>query len=323
MRGTSAGRGRWSAPRSSTAYDPLSARIPGAVGRVGSGDIAPAPMPIPAKDLSEIERLTRDVERLAAGPGRAAGPVPPAPPRPTGYLAATRTATYGFLAALPLFVLYEVGILLANGGQMQAVRVGADVWLKSLLAWFGGTGWAALGAAVVLVGAVVLWAERKRKPPLVGRYFGGIVAEGLVYAVVLAFVVGGTVGLLFGAWAWPAAQVGGGGLRLPLQLALSIGAGLYEELVFRVLLVGGLFLVVRRFVPGRAGAYAVAALVGAFVFSAVHHLGPFGDPFTLHVFTFRFLFGLALNAVFLVRGFAVAAWAHALYDVLVVTGSFG
>ncbi|MEM6619616.1 MAG: hypothetical protein AAF631_09965, partial [Pseudomonadota bacterium] len=35
-----------------------------------------------------------------------------------------------------------------------------------------------------------------------------------------------------------------------------------------------------------------------------------GDPFTRHVFTFRFLFGLALNAVFLWRGFALAAWTH-------------
>ena len=248
----------------------------------------------------------------------------PTSPAPAGYRAATRTATYGFLAALPLFVLYEVGILLANGGQIQQIRVGADVWLKTLLAALGGTGWMALGAVVLLAGAAVLWAERKRRPPLRARYFGWIVAESLVYAVVLAFVVGGTVGLLFGVWATPAnalAQLA----RLPLglQLALSIGAGLYEELVFRVLLVGGLFLVARRFMPEGWQAYAVAAVVGAFLFSLVHYVGTFGDPFTLPSFTFRFLFGLALNGVFLVRGFAVAAWTHALYDVLVVVGAFG
>ena len=72
--------------------------------------------------------------------------------------------------------------------------------------------------------------------------------------------------------------------------------------------------------PDRRRAYIIAAVVGAVVFSAVHHIGAFGDPFTLPVFTFRFLFGLALNAVFLLRGFALAAWTHALYDVLVVTG---
>ena len=248
----------------------------------------------------------------------------PAPPRqPTGYAEVTRTATYGFLAALPLFVLYEVGILLANAGTPGAIRVGADVWLKSILAWFGGTGWAALGAVVLLIGLGVWWRERDRRPPLVPRYFLWIVGESLLYAVVLAYLVSGTVGLIFGAWATPAlalAQLSEMGLGL--QLALSIGAGLYEELVFRVLLVGGLFwLLTRGAGRSRTSAYWIAALVGAAVFSGVHHIGTFGDPFTLPTFTFRFLFGLALNAVFLLRGFAVAAWAHALYDVLVVTGS--
>ncbi|HEX7069526.1 MAG TPA: CPBP family glutamic-type intramembrane protease, partial [Rhodothermales bacterium] len=61
------------------------------------------------------------------------------------------------------------------------------------------------------------------------------------------------------------------------------------------------------------------SLIGAIIFSAVHYTGPLGDPFTLSSFTFRFLFGLALNVLFLWRGFGVAAWTHALYDVFVVT----
>lgn len=265
-------------------------------------------MPSPA---DEIARLHTEAD----------APLPP-PPRPTGYAAVTRTATYGFLAALPLFVFYEVGVLLANRGPGE-IRVGADVWLKTLLAAVGVSGWAALGGVVLLIGLAVWWRERRQRPALVPRYFGYLVAESLVYAVVLAVLVGGAVGALFGAWLWPdlaLAQLAR--LGLGLQLALSIGAGLYEELVFRVILVGGLFLLLHRVLPvERRRAYVVAAVVGAAVFSAVHHLGPYGDPFTLPVFTFRFLFGLALNAVFLLRGFALAAWTHALYDVLVVTGS--
>jgi hypothetical protein len=70
-------------------------------------------------------------------------------------------------------------------------------------------------------------------------------------------------------------------------------------------------------------AYIIVALVGALLFSAVHYIGALGDAFTLSSFTFRFLFGLALNAVFLIRGFGVAAWTHALYDVMIVTGFLG
>lgn len=279
-------------------------------------------MPSPADEIARLAAQT--APPTGAPPGSTAAP--PAAVRPTGYLDVTRTATYGFLAALPLFVLYEVGVLLANRGPGE-IRVGADVWLKTLLALLGGTGWMALGAAVLAVGVVVFWRDRERRPPIVPRYFGLLVAESLVYAVVLALVVGGAVGALFGAWpvALPdlaLAQLAE--LGLGLQLALSIGAGLYEELVFRVVLVGGLFWLAHRLGGAeRRRAYVVAAVVGAAVFSAVHHVGPFGDPFTVSVFTFRFLFGLALNAVFLLRGFALAAWTHALYDVLVVTGAFG
>ena len=272
----------------------------------------------------EIARIAAEVSRGDASP--AAAPLPVAAP-PRGYLAATRTPTYGFLAALPLFVLYEVGVLATNGGSAAQVRVGADVWLKTLLAWFGVGGWAALGGIVLLIGIGVFVAERTRRPAIVPAYFGGIVGESLVYALVLAALVGGVVGALFGGALWPAALPAMAQMGIPgglgMQLALSIGAGLYEELVFRVLLVGGLAWGLRRVVKLPAGrALLVAAVVGAVVFSAVHHLGPYGEAFTLSAFTFRFLFGLALNGVFLVRGFALAAWTHALYDVLVVSGWF-
>jgi hypothetical protein len=271
----------------------------------------------------EIARLSRDVAAMTAGGAPAAAAAAAVPAPAWTYRSATRTATYGFFAALPLFLLYEVGVLFTSAGA-SGIRVGADVWLKSLLAAVGLNGWAALGGVVLLLGAVVVWAERRRRPPMRASYFGGIIAESVLYAVVLALVVGTAVGLLFNTWAAPAAMMqAADGFSLPLKLALSIGAGLYEELVFRVLLVGGLFLVLRKLMPGRAGAYLLAAFVGAAIFSFVHYLGPYGDPFALSSFTFRFLFGLALNAVFLVRGFAVAAWTHALYDVLVVSGAFG
>ena len=247
---------------------------------------------------------------------------------PLTYPQATRTATYGFLSALPLLVLYEGLIVLVGHGEVMRVRVGADVWIKQALAALGASGGLALGAVVLLVGGAVLYAEREKRVPLRARYFGWMVAESAAYAVVLAFVIGGAVAVFFAGLpgsAAPAAmavQVAEPGFGA--RLALSIGAGLYEELVFRVLLVGGLYLVLRRLFPARRrAAYLGAAVLGAFLFSAVHYTGLLGDPFTLGSFTFRFLFGLALSGLFLGRGFGVAAWTHALYDVMVVTGLLG
>ena len=235
------------------------------------------------------------------------------------YHRVTRTATYGFLSALPLLLLYEGLVVFASEGQIASVRVGAEVWLRSLLALIGGAGFAVLGLVVILVGIGILLYERKRNIPLRARYFGWMGAESAAYAVVLAVLISGTVGQLF-AVVPPGGMAGEG---LWTQIGLSVGAGVYEELFFRVLLVGGLFVLLRALMESPIAAYVVAALVGAAIFSGVHHLGPYGDPFTLGVFTFRFLFGLALNVLFLWRGFGVTAWTHALYNVMVVTGVLG
>ena len=52
--------------------------------------------------------------------------------------------------------------------------------------------------------------------------------------------------------------------------------------------------------------------------SAIHHIGVMGDPFTLGTFLFRFFAGILLAVIFHVRGFAVAVYTHAIYDIFVM-----
>mgnify|MGYP006272430869 FL=1 len=232
------------------------------------------------------------------------------------YHQATSTATYGFLSALPLFVLYEVLIVAANTRTLAEVRISAEIWMKDVLALIGATDPLMMAVVVAVIGVGVFAWDRSRTIPLRANYFAGIIAESTLYAVVVAFLASGLVGMIFNAAPQPAGS-------LPLQLALSIGAGLYEELLFRVLLVGGLALILRHLMANPRAAYPTAAIVGALLFSAVHYIGPLGDVFLLSSFTFRFVFGLLLNVLFLWRGFGVAAWTHALYDVLLVVGLLG
>ena len=235
------------------------------------------------------------------------------------YLNATRTATYGFISALPLFLLYEVSIVFVNHGSSAGVRVGADVWMKQLLVAVGGPGMIAVGVAVLAIGVLIFFRDRKLDIPLRASFIAGIVGESVLYAILVALLVSTAVSLLLAMALQSQIQEMG----LFAQLSLSLGAGLYEELVFRVILVGGLFWLLNKLGARRRTAYVVAAIVGALLFSAVHYIGVFGDPFAVGSFLFRFLFGLAMNVLFLVRGFGVTAWTHALYDVMVVTGMLG
>jgi len=232
------------------------------------------------------------------------------------YHRATRSATYAMWSALPLFLLYELMIVAVNSGAQAPLRVGAEVWIKELVALTGASGGLTLVILAVGGGITAFVLDRNRSIPLRGSYFVGLVGESAVYAIGLAILVSNVVASLFAAVPPPEG-------RLWTQFALSIGAGLYEELFFRVLLVGGLALLARLFTDDVVAAYVLAALVGAALFSLAHYVGPLGDPFALPSFTFRFAFGLALNAIFLGRGFGVAAWTHALYDIMIVVGVFG
>ncbi len=108
-------------------------------------------------------------------------------------------------------------------------------------------------------------------------------------------------------------------MSLPARLMLSLGAGLYEELLFRVALVSALANGARLVLGwSRTTAGAIAVIVGALIFSAFHYVGPYGEDWALQSFTFRAIAGLMFSALYLTRGFGITAWTHAMYDVLVL-----
>jgi hypothetical protein len=102
---------------------------------------------------------------------------------------------------------------------------------------------------------------------------------------------------------------------------MSLGAGFYEELMFRVLLFGGGVLFVRLVFGGIVKFVVVCfwALLTAAIFSAWHYIGPHGDPWDVRTFVFRWVCGLVFTFIYAFRGFAPAVWTHALYDIWVMT----
>lgn len=233
------------------------------------------------------------------------------------YARDSRSITYGVLASLPLLVLYEALIAYSFYVLGQPVRIMPDVWLKDTLSLVGIRSTIALSGAVIVIGAALLLYDRKRhgKTTFRASYFWGILGESSLYALLSGLLVATAVGRLF-------AMMAPSDLGFITTFALSLGAGLYEELVFRVLLVGALFALFRRLMKHLQVAYLLAAVLGALLFSAVHYVGALGDAFTLPSFTFRFLMGLLFSVLYLTRGFAVTAWTHALYDVFLLLGLF-
>lgn len=231
------------------------------------------------------------------------------------YFSNTHTLLYSFLLSLPLFLIYEGLILISQPNAEHIVRISVDVWMKSLFTYFGVNAVSFSLLVMMLLGFFILYKERERLKELRFSYFLIMFFECLVYAIVVAFISNMLVSLIFNMSASDPVQ----SLSYLQKLALSLGAGLYEELFFRVILVS-LFVLIFNKVFGKKWAAVIAAVtLSALLFSAVHYMGSMGDMFTFSSFAYRFLFGLILNGLYVWRGFGIAAWTHALYDVLVIS----
>ena len=248
-------------------------------------------------------------------------------PVQSSYWVETRAPRYSLSFAFPLLILYEALALLLSDADAAGVRNGADVLLKSLFVGLGGReGLTVFGLLLVGGGASLVWRDVRRSGGIRPRYFMLMAGEAVAYALIFGFAASVLTVLLLPTVALVGSSVEGAAqfstqLSLPTQLMISLGAGIYEELLFRVLLVSGLALLAGRlFRWTRWKANLFAILLGALIFSAFHYIGPYGEPLALTSFTFRAIAGLLFSGLYVSRGFGITAWTHALYDVFLAVG---
>ncbi|HEY3934928.1 MAG TPA: CPBP family intramembrane glutamic endopeptidase [Gemmatimonadales bacterium] len=232
------------------------------------------------------------------------------------YYVDSRRARYSVLFAAPLLIAYEVLAWALSNPAAPGVRNGADVLLKAPFARLAGV--RGVIAFDVLLAAFGIWLVvrdwRRNRGPLRPAVFAGMFAE----SVALAVVVGGVLRFATAALLHYFVLARPAGLDVPTELMVSLGAGIYEELLFRVILVGGLSLLATRVFGWKPrGAGVFAAVLSALLFSSFHYIGAYGDTLKMSSFVFRFLAGLVFSTLYLLRGFGITAWTHSLYDIIV------
>lgn len=229
------------------------------------------------------------------------------------YFRATRHPWACLVFLLPLLIVYEGGVLFLGGTQPGSLRGGADEWLRLALSRYGlGQEWIAplILVAVLLVRSSFAWKDKPTEPLAVCF---GMMLESVVYAVGLWAIAKNFVPLLQ-QWGVPTASIDS---RAPAgEVIRYIGAGIYEEVLFRLGLFSGLCALLRVVLVPSIAAVTLSAVGAALLFAAAHHVGPHGEEVEGVRFLFRVTAGLFFTALYVFRGFGVAVGAHAAYDIL-------
>ena len=213
------------------------------------------------------------------------------------------------ILVFPLFLIYQIGILTGRGqnGVDFLTRALIDLGKRDV------TNYLITMSVLLVVYAAVLVLLRKRGS-FSPQAFGPMLLESSIYALVMGsiilFVMQKFLGVLPGLFI---------GVRNPIDVVvISAGAGFHEELIFRVILMGGMAWLLTG-LTGKKRAWLIALAASSVLFSIAHHIGPAGEAFTFSAFVYRSLAGVFFALVYQMRGFAVAAWTHALYDLYVLS----
>jgi len=275
------------------------------------------------------------------------------------YLERTSRPIYALVFLLPFIIFYELGTILINTDVLNQTqdRVVAFIWLQSFLDEYLGLGskfaWVAPPLTVVIVLVALQLSSRKRwyfaindiwpmtvecillAIPLIvlslllsgpAKPNGKInqVAYSLTQAQIEALPSCSSVDsddLLLAA-----AEINSGRLRgksLLANIVTGIGAGIYEELIFRLVLMCILMILFQDLMRfDHKNSIVLSVLISAALFSAHHHIvfvnGQFAPtaPFNWTEFGFRTIAGVYFAILFAIRGFGVTAGTHAFYDII-------
>jgi membrane protease YdiL (CAAX protease family) len=165
--------------------------------------------------------------------------------------------------------------------------------------------------ALALIGILLAWhIARRDKWTVQLNTVIGMYMESVLLALPLLALAAALARLRIGP------LLAGGDESLINGVVITMGAGIYEEMIFRLVLLTLLSILLVDILGMKKNRAAVLMVViSGLMFSFYHYLGP--EKFVWKTCLFRTLAGIYFGGIFLTRGFGVTAGSHAAYDMII------
>lgn len=225
----------------------------------------------------------------------------------------SRGFPHSVVLVTPLWILYEVTAFRLNHGLDGSLRTGVDYLIRIC--------WSELRLPLELsvclpASFLLLFFSRKTNRTKIVTvrpvFFAVMVLESLFHAAVFGWVVGTAMNLFL---TQTSIHVNSSNVA---ALVINLGSGVFEELVFRVLLLVSVVYLLRSITNRRTLIYVVAVALSSVLFSLFHYLEIFKEVFEWRSFFFRCLAGAAFSILFILRGYGITAYVHSFYNVFLM-----
>ena len=233
------------------------------------------------------------------------------------YFKKSKSNTYGLFFVLPLLIIYELCIFASSYSSLYETRNGAEIFVKNILQFiFESSGQTAYSILLALTLIFLIFFNRKslKREPIKGSYFFLMFIESFVMSIALLLIMAFSKVILLSI------------IRSDIffeEIYLSIGAGIWEEIIFRLFFLSSILLFTTKILNFSKLISIVFSIgVSSIAFSCFHHLGSYGEIFNFDIFTVRSIAGIFLGAIYLIRGIGISVYTHTLYDIMVVLLAF-
>lgn len=209
---------------------------------------------------------------------------------------------------LPLMLVFHLGTLLV--GTRFTLKGPKDLERMAQMLVNVGPLAGLLPAILVVLVLLLMQFSRHESWAVQKKALLGMTAESLLWMMPLLAIVMLTGRLVLGP------QMANNNF---LQgVILACGAGVYEEFLFRLLMIGGAVLLLSKMMGLKRSTVALYAAIASAACFSLYHFGSWND-FVLSHFVIRLMAGLYLAGLYLFRGLGIAVGAHAAYDVYAAT----